>query len=385
MSDPEAFELALRTRLVYGRGALERLGPLALEVLGRADGEPRVLLVTDPGVARAGHAARGEEALRASGFAVERFADVRENPTTRDVDRCLEVARELRPDLLVGLGGGSSMDVAKGTNFLYSCGGRMRDYQGVGKAGREMLPLIAVPTTAGTGSEAQSFALIADEETHQKMACGDPHAAPRVALLDPDLTLTQPPGVTACTGLDALGHAVETAVTRKRNAVSSLFSREAFRLLARAFPRVLRDPGDLDARGAMLRGAALAGFAIENSMLGAAHAMANPLTKRFDLAHGQAVGTALPHVVAFNAADAESAAVYGELAASVGAAGPTGLVELLGSFVELAGLPARLSEAGVERDAAPELAHEAAQQWTAGFNPREVGARELEALYAAAM
>ncbi len=384
MSEPAAFDLALRTRLVYGHGSVARLGELAREVFAKDEGAKRVLLVTDPGVAQAGHAERGEDALRAAGFEVQRFEDVRENPTTADVDRCLLVARDWGPELIVGLGGGSSMDVAKGTNFLFSCGGRMQDYWGVGKAG-PMLPLIAVPTTAGTGSEAQSFALIADEQTHQKMACGDPHAAPRIAILDPELTVTKPRMVTACTGLDAIGHAIETAVTCKRNAVSSMFSREAFRYLARAFPRVLSHPEDLEARGDMQRGAAFAGFAIENSMLGAAHSMANPLTKYFGLPHGQAVAMALPHVVAFNAADEDCQRIYGELAVFIGGEHPEDLVQALQGFVREAGFPTGLSSCGVDSAKIGAMSFESAQQWTAQFNPRDVDAQAFTALFESAM
>ena len=140
------------------------------------------------------------------------------------------------------------MDCAKGINFLYSCGGRMQDYWGEGKATGPLLPMIAVPTTAGTGSETQSYALISDAETHVKMACGDKRAAFRVAILDPELTLTQPPRVTALTGIDALSHAIETYVTKRRNTLSLVFSREAWRRLAPNLSRVLADPKDLQAR-----------------------------------------------------------------------------------------------------------------------------------------
>src|SRR5207244_6805633 len=191
-------------------------------------------------------------------------------------------------------------DTAKGANFLLTNGGEMKDYWGVGKATREMLPLIAIPTTAGTGSECQSFALISDEQTHQKMACGDPKAAAKVAILDPLLTISQPPSVTSCTGIDALAHAVETAVTKKRTPLSALYSHEAFRLCMGGLERVLRDPQDIEARAMMQLGAAFAGTAIENSMLGAAHAAANPLTARYGVVHGQAVGLMLPAIVAFN-------------------------------------------------------------------------------------
>src|SRR5439155_20516293 len=176
--------------------------------------------VTGPGIVSAGHAGRVIQLLERQNLKVVCFDQVEENPSTHCVERCVDVARLLSIDTIVGLGGGSSMDTAKGCNFILTNGGQMKDYWGTGKATRPMLPLIAVPTTAGTGSECQSFALIADEETHLKMACGDPKAAPRVALLDPTLTLSQPRPVTASTCLDAIAHALATAVTRRRNELS---------------------------------------------------------------------------------------------------------------------------------------------------------------------
>src|SRR5690606_38861942 len=146
-----------------------------------------------------------------------------------DVDEGVRVARRYEPEVIIGLGGGSSMDCAKGVNFVYTNGGQMKDYWGVGKALKPMLPMTAVPTTAGTGSETQSFALISDETTHVKMACGDKKASFRVAVLDPELTRTQPGQVTALTGIDALSHAIETYVTTRRNWISLFYSREAWR------------------------------------------------------------------------------------------------------------------------------------------------------------
>jgi alcohol dehydrogenase len=352
-----------------------------------------VLLVTDPGLVRAGHAGRVQDLCAKAGLDVAVFDRVRENPTTADVDACLAVARAHAADLIVGLGGGSSMDTAKGTNFLLTNGGRMQDYWGVGKAAKPMLPLIAIPTTAGTGSECQCAALIADEATHQKMACLDPKAAARVAILDADLTESQPPRVTACTGIDALAHAVETAVTTRRNAVSVMYSHEAFKLLVPSLPRVLCDPGDHDARGRMLLGAAFAGTAIENSMLGAAHSAANPLTARFNVVHGEAVGVMLPHVVRFNAADPAVKQAYAELASAPELAcvsegldaAVEALVARLEELLDLAGMARSLGERGVTADAVPALAAEAARQWTVNFNPRPATAEDFAALYAAAL
>lgn len=368
-----AFDYQPRTRIVFGNDSLARVGELAREC-----GGTNVLLVTDRGIAAAGHPARAAEFLEAAGLKVTIFDDVRENPTTLDVDRCVEVARAAGIDFIVGLGGGSSMDTAKGCNFILTNGGRMHDYWGVGKATKPMLPLIAIPTTSGTGSECQSFALISDEETHLKMACGDPKAAARVAILDPLLTVSQPARVTAGTGVDALAHALETAVTTKRNALSALFSREAFRLCIGGLERVLRDPRDVEARGMMQLGAALAGTAIENSMLGAAHSAANPLTARFGTVHGIAVGVMLPAVIRFNAEDARARSLYLEHAAVAG----------LGSIEELVGRVEQILDAAsmrgltFDRSAIPALAADAAKQWTATFNPRPITAVDFERLYA---
>ncbi len=349
---------------MFGAGTIEQLGDLVREY-----GGTRVLLVTDPGIVAAGHVQRAEKSLAAAGVHVACFDRVVENPTTEIVDACVAFARREQIDFLVGLGGGSSMDTAKGCNFLLTNGGRMEDYWGVGKARLPMLPLIAVPTTAGTGSECQSFALITHAQTHVKMACGDTKAAARVAILDPELTLTQPPAVAAATGMDALSHAIETAVTRRRNPISQMLSREAFRLCARGLRQVFEHPQDLtagsqvgkpdlQARADVLLGAALAGMAIENSMLGAAHAAANPLTARYGVVHGHAVGLMLPAVVRFNARDPEVAPLYHQLAlhggliearAANGMPAGEKIARFLGNYQQKAGLPRLAFRARVVR------------------------------------
>ncbi len=384
MSNQAPFDYQPRTRLVYGVNTVDRVGELAAELGGK-----RVLLVTDGGIVKAGHAERVMHSLRKHAESVTLFDKVRENPTTKDVDLCLAMAREAKVDLIVGLGGGSSMDTAKGTNFILTNGGQIKDYWGVGKATKAMLPLIAIPTTAGTGSECQSAALIADEETHNKMACLDPKAAAKVAILDPALTVSMPARVTAFTGIDAIAHAVETAVTKKRNPLSLMYSYAAFRLLVPSLPRVLAHPGDVEARGRMLLGAAYAGTAIENSMLGAAHSAANPLTAYFNIVHGQAVGMMLPLVVRYNSADHEALQGYAELASCAEIAklkdGATsaleGLIARLDSLLNLANMPRTLGECGVSVDEVPVMAADAAKQWTANFNPRPIAAADFKELY----
>lgn len=368
-----AFDYQPRTRIVFGAGSIDRAGELSAELGGH-----KVLVATDPGVVKAGHLEQLQSSLCRAKVQSVVFDKVRENPTTLDVEACLDVAKANSIDLIIGLGGGSSLDTAKGCNFLLTNGGRMQDYWGLEKAKKPMLPYIAIPTTAGTGSECQSVALIADEKTHAKMACGDQKAAARVAILDPALTLSQPARVTACTGIDALSHAVESAVTGKRTPLSQAFSREAFRLCADSLPKIFRNPRDLQARANMLLGAAFAGIAIENSMLGAAHSAANPLTAHFNVIHGQAVGMMLPAIVQFNLVDPHAREIYDQLQLPEGA---TSLSHWLNELLNQAGMPKSLAECGVTQDSIPMMAAEAAKQWTAAFNPRQIGESDFVKLY----
>lgn len=376
------FDFDPRTRVLFGAGMLSRLSQ---EVIGY--GGTRVLLVSDKGLKEVGHESRAVKILSDAGLHVEVFDEVHPNPTTLDIELGTAFAKDQQIDFIVGLGGGSSMDCAKGINFLLTNGGRMQDYHGVGKATKPMLPMIAIPTTSGTGSEAQSYAVIADPDTHMKMACGDKKAAARLAILDPELTVTMPKAVTAVTGIDAISHALESFVTTKRGPVSSLFGRQAWQLLNNSFIQVLTDPHDIDARGAMLLGAHLAGSAIENSMLGATHSLANPLSAHFGLTHGVVIGILLPHVIRFNAEVPDVRKLYGILAADVGlckesdpSAGQH-LAKRVQDCVRTAELPTALIDCDVDEMLIPVLAQEAAKQWTAQFNPRPVDPISLEKLY----
>ena len=366
----EAFEFQPQTRLVFGKGSIERLGDLAREL-----GFQRILLVADSGLVSSGHVDEALAPLRKAGMAVVCFHDFEVNPDTRMVEAGRAFAAPLQIDSIIGLGGGSSLDCAKGINFLLTNSGRMQDYLGYGQATRPLLPMIGIPTTAGTGSEAQTYALISDAQTHVKLACGDPQAAFRVALLDPALTVSQPQGITATSGFDAIAHAVETFVTTRRNALSEVFSREAWRLLELNYERVLAQPADLEARGAMQLGAYFAGMAIENSMLGATHACANPLTAHYGTAHGAVIAMLLPSVVRWNGAVVASR--YAELlnlstgkAESDGMDATEKLAQRLEQLTMAAGLPKGLRAAGVPQSDLSMLAEEAAQQWTGRFNPR---------------
>ena len=368
----ETFDCELNQQVVFGDNTIERLGELT-----RERGGSRVLVVTDAGIEKAGILARAVSALQSERIAAYVFADVTPNPTTEDVDAALAVAKTNAPiDLIIGLGGGSSMDCAKGANFLLTNGGKMEDYWGTNKATQPMLPSIGIPTTIGTGSEAQSFALIAQADTHIKMACGDKKARFGTVLLDATLTKTLPRPIAAITGIDAIAHAVESFVSTRHNPMSQMFARHAWELLNTHFEACLESNGST-ARSKMLFGAYLAGLAIENSMLGAAHACANPLTARYEVIHGVAVALMLPHVIRFNRTVAGEA--YRELY-------PDGdLADRITALKQIGNLPNRLRDYPVQYTIGtadiPTLAKEAATQWTAQFNPRPLNIRDFLKLY----
>src|SRR6185369_4888107 len=351
----DSFDYQTRTRVVFGEGAFNQLGALAREL-----GFRRTLLVTDRGLLACGYAEEASRLLAKAGIAVFTFHDFEVNPDSAMIEAGRSFASPLHVDSIIGLGGGSSLDCAKGINFLLTNGGAVADYWGFGKAQKPMLPMIGIPTTAGTGSEAQSYALISDAQTHAKMACGDAKAAFRIAILDPLLTLSQPASVAATAGFDAISHAVETYVTTKRTPISEMLSLEAWRLLEANYERVINNPHDVKARGAMQLGAFWAGIAIENSMLGAAHACANPLSANYGTEHGVAIALMLPHVVRWNSSVAGDR--YGELLkrGSIGENAGEALARRLEDLISIGGLPRGLESVGVPERDLSRLAEEAA-------------------------
>ena len=377
------FDFQPRTRVVFGPGAIKRTGELARDLRFH-----KTLVVADRGVQEAGHAVSLIHALASAGIEPVIFGDFDVNPDSEMVEAGRAFAERHEVDSIIGLGGGSSLDCAKGISFLVTNGGRISDYRGYGKTSAALLPMIGIPTTSGTGSEAQSYAVISDAGTHMKMACGDPTAAFRIAVLDPDLTATAPRQVTAMAGLDAIAHAVETAVTLKRNSLSDTFSHQAWLLLTGAYERVLVAPADAEARSAMMIGSYFAGMAIEQSMLGAAHACANPLTAKFNLTHGLALAILLPHVVRWNAPAVKDgyAALLGTLRRQTLDEDPgETLARRLEELAIAGNLATTLSNAGIDGSAIPELADLAAQQWTGTFNPRPFDAAGAAEIYRAAL
>lgn len=360
-------------RIVTGDGSLERLG----EEVARF-GSKRCLLVSDPGLMDAGHIESAQASLARVGLETTIFIEVNENPSTADVGQGVEVAQSCDADLLIALGGGSVMDCTKGINFVSTNGGEIADYWGYGKASKPMLPMIAIPTTCGTGSEAQSYALISDSASGRKMACGDPKARFRTVILDPKPTASAPRWLRAVSGLDALAHAIESVVSTRATAGSARLSERAHSLLDSGFEESLGSDPEIEALGRMQLGAYLAGAAIEQSMLGAAHAAANPLTARHRITHGEAVALMLPHVIRFNSE------VVDETYARLMPGGAEALARRVEKLRQVGGLAESLQGKGVPRDTLGSLAQLASAEWTGGFNPRQVNEQAFLELYESA-
>ncbi|MGC6492911.1 MAG: iron-containing alcohol dehydrogenase [Myxococcota bacterium] len=349
----------------------ERIEGPHLETLGtllRDRGYATVLLFSDHGVKAAGHVRSAMAALQAAEIGVTTWLGVQPEPTAGQVERAASALAGVEVDAYVALGGGSVIDFAKAVNFLVIHGGVMADFKGHDQATRPMRPLIAIPTTAGTGSEMQSFALISDEVTHRKMACGDPSARPVLSILDPRLTLTLPEHITLLSALDAMVHTLETAVTTRRTPASLALSATAFSHLHEGLPRVLRNPDDLGARTLVMRGASMAGEAIEMSMLGAAHATGNALSSVFGTAHGAAVGHMAPAVMALNSSSESAREGYATLCSAAGLPTEGAAEQLCGVIRPLLGHPA-LPACPDLTTRLPELIEDAQSQWTGTFNP----------------
>ena len=382
---PSDFDLSLRFRVVFTERSADKAVSLAREL-----GCGRVLLVVDPGVQQAGLAGAFEQSFQGAGISLDLFNQVEPNPTTSNVEQGLAQARDFRPDMFLALGGGSAMDCAKAVDLLLSYGGDLEDYVGLVEKRGDLFPLVAIPTTAGTGSEVSPFLLISDPDQHAKLVIKAPSAIPRAALLDPNLSVTLPAQATLYSGLDALVHAIESYVARGSQPYSQALASRAVETILQNLPRVMESPGDLQARGRMLLASNLAGMAFCLSYLGLAHAAANALSKAYGLVHGLAVATMLPHVIRFNRQVAGRE--YRALARQVlGAQCPEDpdqaslqLASFLEEFMRSLGAPRNLAELGVERGRAEELAEEALGQASLKANPRQASRRELERLFLAA-
>jgi len=385
--DATPFEFRTTPRIVCAPGSALRLAAIVREDAPMT----RAFVVTDPGLVMAGVVSPVVDALEADGVEVVLFDAVEADPPERVVFAAVDAARAAKADVVVGLGGGSSMDTAKLVAVLLGTDQPLSEMYGLGKVrDRRTVPLVLVPTTAGTGSEVTAISIVTTGET-TKMGVVAPQLYCDTAVLDADLTLGLPPHVTAATGIDAMVHAIESYTSKnKRNPVSAALAREALRLLSGNLVRACRDGRDRDARSAMLLGALLAGQAFANAPVAAVHALAYPLGGIFHVPHGLSNSLVLPHVLRFNAPVAERE--YAELAEIVApgakgsaAARTEAFIAALDELADAVKIERRLREVGVSHNELPRLAEDAMKQTRLLVNnPREVGYDAALKIYEAA-
>lgn len=373
--------------IIFGEGAIAGIGEIAAR-----RGWKRVLLVTDRGLVRLGMIAQPVAALENAGVAVEVYSDVEADPPEHIVTAAAEAATKHAADAVIGLGGGSSLDVAKLAALLARGGETLPAIYGVGNAKGPRLPLVLIPTTAGTGSEVTPIAIVTTGAS-EKMGVVSPVLLPDIALLDPQLTWGLPPAVTAATGIDAMVHAIEAhaSASANNNPVSRALAKEALRLMGGAIERAVKDGGDRAARADMLLGSMLAGQAFANSPVAAVHALAYPIGGHFHVPHGLSNALVLAHVLRFNAETAGH--LYADIApivfphlADLGshARGAAFAEELAGLSVRC-GLQPRLRDVGIPEEALDLLADDAMKQTRLLVNnPRPLTRADAFAIYRAA-
>ncbi len=374
--------------LLFEPGAASRLAEAAGETLGAA-----CLFVTDPELRRLGLSDPAVASLSKAGLDVTVFDEVEADPSRETLLAAVAAGREAAASGVVGFGGGSSMDVAKLAALLLGSGESLDEAWGVGRARGPRLPLVLVPTTAGTGSEVTPVSIVT-VGAEEKRGVSSPMILPDLAVLDPDLTLGLPPHITAATGIDAMVHAIEayTSKNTNNNPLSRLLAREALRLLGANIETAVLDGGDRAARSAMLLGSMLAGQAFANSPVAAVHALAYPIGGIFHVPHGLSNALMLPHVLRFNAP--EAGALYAEIAVDAfpsldriegSQARCAAFIDALADLAARLGMQTRLREVDIPEDAIARLAADAMLQTRLLVNnPREVGERDALGIYRAA-
>lgn len=346
----------------------------------------KVLLITDPGLVQAGVAQQVVEMLKQAAVEVEIFDAVEPDPSIQVATKAAEMAKNVKANVLIALGGGSAIDTAKSAALLVTNGGYLKDYAGVNKVVKPILPLIAVPTTAGTGSEVTIFAVMSDPEKQEKFTISSALIAPAVAVLDPLLTLKLPPSVTAFTGMDALTHAIEAFTSSIAQPATDALALSAIKLVLKHLPVAVGRGDNIMARDGMLQASLLAGIAFNNAFLGLAHAIASPLGGHFHVPHGLANAVMLPYVMEYNLPTAVRR--YAEIGRALGlqAVGdtPRAVAEkTVAAITQLArdiNIPEKLSNIGAKEELLPLVARDALKSIQLKFNVRNASEKEILAL-----
>lgn len=382
------FVFSTTAQIIFRAGAAAKIGDLIERKLG-----DRIMVITDPGLRKLGLCEPALKSLEASGIQVTVYDGVEADPSLATVMSATDVAKAAGVTGIIGFGGGSSLDVAKLVALLCGSGENIDDAWGVGNAKGPRLPLVLVPTTAGTGSEVTPVSIIT-VGGDEKRGVSSPIILPDIAILDPELTVGLPPHITAATGIDAMVHAIEAYASKNanNNPLSKMLAKQALQLIGANIEKAVFDGQDRDARGAMLLGSMLAGQAFANSPVAAVHALAYPIGGTFHIPHGLSNALVLPHVLRFNAVNADS--IYAEIAtdafpdlASVEGdqARCTAFIERLAELSVKLGLQSRLRELGIGQEHLAGMARDAMKQTRLLVNnPRDVNEADALTIYEAA-
>ena len=371
--------------IIFGKGSLKRL-PEFLE----KSGSKKMLLISGPVLKKIGMVEKVEEIVKASGIEVEVFTDVEANPSVATVDKATEAYKKAGATSIVAFGGGSPMDVAKAVGVLAKYGGEIGDYEGAHKVPGPIVPIIAIPTTAGTGSEVTAFSVITDEARNYKLTVFSYELIPSYALLDPELVMTSPASVAAACGVDALIHAWEAYTSRDASPFSDAMAEKAMELIGGNIRRFVANRKDEEAACAMMSGSMFAGIAFAWARLGDVHAMSHPVSAFFGVQHGVANSILLPVIVEYNAlADhGRYEKIYNYISEEkepVKDFKPEMLVEEIKKLNASLGIPKTLSEVGVTEDKIPQMAADAMKSGNIAANPRQTTLKDVEMLYRKAL
>lgn len=368
--------------VVFGVGACEEL-PERIKALSNG----AVLIVTDAGLVKAGTAKRIKDLVSSAGLEAGIFDGVEPDPDKENVYKCLEMVKSTGAQVLLGLGGGSSLDVAKTAAVLSVSEGRLADYVGINKVPRKGLPTVLLPTTSGTGSEVSPIAVISDKKQHLKLGIVSPYLYCDLAIVDPGLTVSCPAGITASAGMDALTHAIEIYTSKFSVPIIDAIELEAIRLIGRHLRKCVQDGSELTAREGMSLAALYGGLGLGPVNTAAVHALAYPLGGTFDVAHGLANSILLPYVMEFNRPACEEK--FAKIADALGTVGAESMSDKASAAVKAVvdlsrdvGIPKHMRDINIPEDAIPEMAAVAMKVTRLlNNNPREMTLEDIEGIY----
>ena len=375
------FRYVMNTEIVFGVGSSQKLASIIAE-----QGGTKAFIVSDKGVEASGILDGIRAGLDAANVPFGLFDDIEQSSSVEAVDKGADIIRREGCDIIVAVGGGSALDSGKAMGLVVGNGGKCRDYVGAGKAKKPSLPVIALPTTAGTSAEVTDVAVIADREINARSGLRSNFVVPRVAIVDPQLTLSVPPGVTAATGVDALSHAIESYTNTASDLPMDLASLEAIRLIGESLPAAVANGKNLKAREDMCMACVLIGLAYRNTRLGILHAITGPFCGYYDVAHGVANAILLPHVMRYNAPG--NFEKFANIAVALGAPaeGYTRrelafmAADLVADLLEDVSLPADFKAMGLDAGKLQDIAREASKSANLLINPRSATERDLLAI-----